>query len=163
MGPLNLARALLEVERFSEAKALLRKYVPKARRALGPSHPVMLALSEKLVQALYEDCAERPLDDYIADMTEAVEILAKDERTTRSVRGSDHPEAQRVADLLRRMRLRLKRARDQKSAAEIAADAEDARLAAEEDASCDSDTYSDSASGASEDEDDEGEDSASES
>jgi len=112
---------------------------------------------------VYEDCAERPLDDYIADMTEAVEILAKDERTTRSVRGSDHPEAQRVADLLRRMRLRLKRARDQKSAAEIAADAEDARLAAEEDASCDSDTYSDSASGASEDEDDEGEDSASES
>jgi hypothetical protein len=59
--------------------------------------------------------------------------------------------------------LRLKRARDQKSAAEIAADAEDARLAAEEDASCDSGTYSDSASGASEDEDDEGEDSASES
>ena len=58
---------------------------------------------------------------------------------------------------------RLKRAGDQKSAAEIAADAEDARLAAEEDASCDSDTYSDSASGASEDEDDEGEDSASES
>ena len=110
--------------------------------------------------ASYEDYAERPLDDYIVDVTEAVEILEKDERTTRSVRGSDHPEAQRVADLLRRMRLRLKRARDQKSAAEIAADAEDARLAAEEDASFDSDTYSDSAS---EDEDDEGEDSASES
>jgi tetratricopeptide (TPR) repeat protein len=53
----NYATALLDLERFEEAKSLLRKTIPVARRILGESHEFTLRMRSIYARTLYDDPA----------------------------------------------------------------------------------------------------------
>ena len=82
----NLAYALVSLVRFDEAKALLRRMMPVARRVLGDSHNFNLKMRWTYAQALFQD-ANATLDD----LGEAVTSLEDTERTAWRVLGGAHP------------------------------------------------------------------------
>ena len=82
----NYAISLVNLDRFKEAKSLLRTTVPIARRVLGESHEHMLRMRKFYARALYED-AGATLDD----LREAVTTLEETERIARRVFGGAHP------------------------------------------------------------------------
>jgi hypothetical protein len=82
----NYASILLCVKRFDEAKSLLLKTMPVARRVLGENDETMLKMRWTYADALYDD-AGATLDD----LHEAVTTLEDTERITRRVLGSAHP------------------------------------------------------------------------
>ena len=82
----NYAATLLSLKRFEEAKALLRKTIPVARRTLGDSKDLTLRLRWNYAEALYDDPAAT-----LDDLREAVSTLEEMERTARRVFGSAHP------------------------------------------------------------------------
>ena len=78
--------SLLGSQRFNEAKALLRKTIPVARRVLGESHILTLKMKKIYASALYrDDCAT------LDDLCEAVKTLEETECTARRVLGGAHP------------------------------------------------------------------------
>ena len=83
----NFASCLTTLERFEEAKSLLRKMTPVARRVLGESHDLTLRMRMNHAQSLYEDPAA-PL----CDLREAATTLEDLTRTARRVLGSAHPD-----------------------------------------------------------------------
>ena len=84
----NYADTLLNLERFAEAKALIRKAIPVARRVLGEGDEITLRMRWNYATALYED-AGATLDD----VREAVATLEELARTARRVFGETHPDA----------------------------------------------------------------------
>ena len=86
LAALNYADALTSLERFEEAKALLRRTVPVARRVLGENHEDTLRLKWIYATALCRDDGAT-----LAELREAVETLQETERTTRRVLGNLHP------------------------------------------------------------------------
>ena len=82
----NYASSLLSLQRFEEAKALFRKTMPVARRALGEDNKLTLTLRWCYAEALYTDP-----DATLDDLREALRTLAETERTTRRVLGGAHP------------------------------------------------------------------------
>ena len=52
---LNYANSLLRLQRFKEAKSLLRKTVPVARHVLGEGHRLTLKMRWNYAMALYRD------------------------------------------------------------------------------------------------------------
>ena len=82
----NYAHSLGQVQRFEEAKTLLRKTTPVARRTLGEGHEITLKMREIYAALLYEDSAAT-----LDDLREAVTTLEEIERTARRVFGSGHP------------------------------------------------------------------------
>ena len=74
------------VRRFEEAKLLLRKAIPTARRILGENDIDTLKMRVIYAQSLYMDDGA-PLDD----LREAVTTFEELERTTRRVLGGAHP------------------------------------------------------------------------
>ena len=83
---LNYASTLNELERFEEARALMQKSVPVARRVLGENHEDTLRLKWILATTLCRDDAAT-----LADLREAVTTLEETERTARRVLGAAHP------------------------------------------------------------------------
>ena len=87
---INYAHSLHSLRRFDEAKSLLRKMVPVARRVVGEGHEITLKMrkiyAEALYRSLYSD-AGATLDD----LREAVTTLEDTERTARRVFGGAHP------------------------------------------------------------------------
>ena len=81
----NYTLSLLDLEHFEDAKALLRKVMPVARRVLGESNDVTLRMRWNYAKALCEDDA--PLDD----LREAVNSLEETTQTARRVLGGAHP------------------------------------------------------------------------
>ena len=81
----NYASALNNLERFEEARSLLRKTKPVARRILGEGHRLTLKIRWIYARALIN--AGGTLDD----LREAVTTLVESERTARRVFGSAHP------------------------------------------------------------------------
>ena len=83
----NYALSLVRLKRFAEAKALLRKKMPVARRVLGENHDLMLRMRWTYGTALY-------LDDSASldDLREAVTTLKESERTARRVFRGTRPE-----------------------------------------------------------------------
>ena len=77
---------LEQLERFEEAKALLRKTTPVARRVLGEGCDTTLRMRRSHARTLYKD-ANATLDN----LREAVTTLVESERTARRVFGSAHP------------------------------------------------------------------------
>ena len=92
----------MELKRFEEAKALLRKMVPVARRVLGGNDEITLRMRWNYVVALYKD-ASATLDD----LCEAVETLEEMERTARRVFGGAHPTTVGIGEVLRNARAAL--------------------------------------------------------
>jgi len=83
---LNYASSLIDLKRFKQAKSLLRKTTPVARRVLGESNELTLKMRRVYAAAFYMD-AGATLDD----VREAVDTLEDAERTARQVLGSAHP------------------------------------------------------------------------
>ena len=82
----NYAATLLDVHRYAEAKSLLRRTQPIARRVLGENDESTLRMRQYYALALSWDPAAT-LDDF----REAVTTLEDTERTARRVFGGAHP------------------------------------------------------------------------
>ena len=86
MAANNYAGSLSALRRFVEAKSLLRKTIPVARRILGESDRITLTMRKIFAEAIYFD-AGATLDD----LREAVATLEDSERIARRVLGGAHP------------------------------------------------------------------------
>jgi hypothetical protein len=106
----NYASLLNELKRFKEAKALLRKVIPVARRVLGENQRLTLDMIWVYASALCNDTGAT-LDDF----REAVTTLEEAERVQRRVLGGDHPVTTAIERDLRNARAAL-RARETPSA-----------------------------------------------
>ena len=83
---INYASTLNALGQFKEAKQLLKKTTPMARRVVGESHELTLAMRSIYAKALYKDTGAT-----LDDLREAVDTLEDSERIARRVLGSTHP------------------------------------------------------------------------
>ena len=96
MGPLenedtlltvnNYVNSLLQLRHFEEAKSLLRKSIPVARRIMGTGNVDTLRLRWNYAMALYRDTGAT-----LDDLREAVTTLEDTVRVARRFLGSSHP------------------------------------------------------------------------
>ena len=93
---------LNQLKRFEEAKSLILKIMPAARRALGENKETTLRLRWSYAQSLCCD-ANATLDD----LREAVTTLEETERTARRVMGGAHPATRAHEDALQVARAAL--------------------------------------------------------
>ena len=98
----NYAAALVGLQRFEEAKALVLKTMPVARRVLGDDHNLTLKLRWAYAEVLYKDDGAT-----LADLREAVTTLEDTERIARRVLGGAHPVTEGIEDDLRDARAAL--------------------------------------------------------
>ena len=82
----NYAITLNRHLRFGEARSLLRKTIPVARRVLGENHDTKLRMRWIYAVALYKDDGAT-----LDDLHEAVTTLEGAEQTARRVLGGAHP------------------------------------------------------------------------
>jgi len=82
----NSANALMRLRRFEEAKVLLRKTIPVARRVLRENDHVPLEMRSMYAQALCRDPAGT-----LDDIREAATMLEETERIARRLLGGAHP------------------------------------------------------------------------
>ena len=100
---INYADSLMDVKRFAEAKALLRKPMPAAQRVLGENHEVTLMMRSLYARALYkDDCAT------LDDVREAVTRLEDTTQKARRILGGSHPLVVMVGDILHDARAELR-------------------------------------------------------
>ena len=95
----NLVTSLLHAHLFEEAKALLRKTLPVARRTLGENDATMLRLRGNYAEALCKDPAAT-----LDDLRESVATLEEIERTARRVLGGAHPTTTGIERALQKYR-----------------------------------------------------------
>ena len=100
---INYASTLNQLNRLEEAKSLLRKVVPVARRVLGDSNDVTLQLQWIYGRVLYRDDGAT-----LDDLREAVTTLEETKRTTRRVMGGAHPTAAGIERDLHNARVALR-------------------------------------------------------
>ena len=93
---LNYASSLISLERFQEAKSLLRKTMPVARRVLGEGNDATLKMRWSYARALYENPGAT-----LDDIREAVMTLEETTRIARQVLGGAHPLTVDIEDQLR--------------------------------------------------------------
>jgi len=105
----NYASCLGDLQRHKEAKSLLRKTIPVARRVIGEGHTVTLKMRSTYATALCRDDAAT-----LDDLREAVTTLEDTERTARRVLGGAHPTAVGIEKSLQKARATL-RAREAQS------------------------------------------------
>ena len=98
----NYALSLIDLKRFEEAKSLLRKSMPVARRVLGDNVETTLRMRWYYASVLCRD-ADATLDD----LRESVETLAEMERNAGRVFGAAHPLVATIARCLRNSRAAL--------------------------------------------------------
>ena len=82
----NYSLSLNQLNRFEEAKLLLRKIMPVARRVLGVNAEVTLRMRWSYSESLYKDPAAT-----LDNLREAVTMLEDIERTARRTLGGAHP------------------------------------------------------------------------
>ena len=109
----NYALSLIDLQRPQEAKSLMRKLLPVARRALGKDDETTLRMRDYYAVALYKD-PNATLDH----LREAVTTLEDLERNARRVLGSAHPVTLTFEDDLRDARAAL-RARETPGSAQL--------------------------------------------
>ena len=95
----------MRVQRFEEAKSLMRKTVPVAHRVLGADNRLMLTMRSNYAMALYK-AAGATLDD----LREAETTFEETERTARRVFGGAHPLTEGAAGELQKARARSREA-----------------------------------------------------
>ena len=98
----NYSSSLNSLERFEEAKSLLRKTMPVARRVLGDNDENTLRLRWSYAKALYRD-PTATLDDF----HEAVETHEDLDRIALRVFGGAHPATEMIQGSLRESRAAL--------------------------------------------------------
>ena len=99
----TLKLSLKDLDRFEEARSLLRKTLPVARRALGENDETTLMMRWTYATALYRD-PNATLDN----LREAVTTLEDTERTARRVFGGAHPTTEGIELSLRTARAALR-------------------------------------------------------
>ena len=82
----NYAYSLISLKRFEEARRLLRKTMPVARRVLGENDDLTLRMRWIYAQSLYLDD-----DATLDDLREAVNTLEDAGQIARRVLGGAHP------------------------------------------------------------------------
>jgi hypothetical protein len=103
MAANNYAASLIKLERFEEAKSLLRKTTPVARRVRGESSEVTLNMRWNHAKALYCDPAAT-----LDDLRDAVTTLEEIEPTVRRVFGGANPTTEAIERSLRNSRAELR-------------------------------------------------------
>ena len=99
----NYANSLARLKRNGEARSLIRKTIPVARRVLGESHEFTLKMRWSYAMALYKDTDTTP-----DDLREAVTTLEDAERIARRVMGGAHPLTSAIENELREARAALR-------------------------------------------------------
>ena len=99
----NYASSLLILERYEEAKSLMRRQIPVTRRVFGESNELTLRMRWNCALALCENPAAT-LDDLREAVTEN-EVL---ERTARRVLGTAHPLTRGIEEELQDARAALR-------------------------------------------------------
>jgi len=99
----NYAWGLRKLRRFKEAKALMRKMMPVARRVIGENHQLTLMMRWAYARALCEDNSAT-LDDLRGSVT----TLEETERMARRVLGGAHPDTVAIENSLRNAREALR-------------------------------------------------------
>jgi len=97
------AKTLIRRELFEEAKALLRKIIPVARRVLGADYWLTLGIRGNYAIALYKDDGAT-----LDDLRENVAMLEDADRIARRVLGGAHPTAVRIAECVEESRMLLR-------------------------------------------------------
>ena len=87
----HYAATLIRIERFEEAKRVLRQVIPVAQRTLGTVHMCTVSLREDLARAMLQDG-----NSTLGEKREALRTLEDSLRVMRRVLGTQHPETQRV-------------------------------------------------------------------
>ena len=82
----NYATSLLGFKRFEEARSVLRKATPVARRVRGESNDITLRLRMNYARALFVDPGAT-----LDDLREAVNTIEDTQRIARRVFGGAHP------------------------------------------------------------------------
>ena len=95
----NYASTLANARRYKEARSLLRKTIPVARRVLGESRELTLRMRDIYATALHLNT-----DATLDDLREAVNELEETERIARRVFGGTHPLAEATKTNLRNAR-----------------------------------------------------------
>ena len=85
-GADNYANGLIDLNRFEEARSLLRRTVPVARRVLGESNNITLRMRCLYAASLYQDPAAT-----LDDMRESVTMFEETGRTAQRVMGGANP------------------------------------------------------------------------
>jgi len=98
----NYASALIELKRFEEAKSLLRKSMPVARRVLGGNDRLTLKMRWICAYALYGD-DNSTLDDLREAATTLEAVVPLWER----IHGKAHPDTPKVHNALANARKKL--------------------------------------------------------
>ena len=93
---------LITSSRFEEAKVLLRRTMPVARRVLGDSHEHRLQMRANYAKVIIDTAAT------LDDLREAVTTFEETERITRRVLGGAHPLAMQMEHDLKRARAKLR-------------------------------------------------------
>ena len=96
-------RHLGELRRLKEAKSLLRKTIPVARRVLGVNNDLTLRMRWCYAIVLYDDAAAT-----LDDLRESVTTLEDTERTARRVFGGAHPLTGNIRETLQTARAALR-------------------------------------------------------
>ena len=109
----NYADSLNDLGRFKEAKSLLRKTIPVARRALGESKDLTLMLRWNYARALVLDDSAT-----LGGLHEAVTTLEDAERIGRRVLGGANPITTGIEKTLRNARAAL-RAREETPSGDV--------------------------------------------
>jgi len=95
----NFTDCLCDLERFDEAKLLLRKTIPVARRVLGEGKEITLMMRSTYARTLSLDRGSK-----LDDLREAVDTLEDVERIARRVMGDAHPFTEHIKGMLRPVR-----------------------------------------------------------
>ena len=101
----NYAESLKCLQRFEEAKALLRKTLPVARRVFKTETDLL----PLLMRCIYASALYRAENATFDDVREAVATLDELARTTRRVFGGAHPLAVTVAEDLENVQGKLRK------------------------------------------------------
>ena len=99
----NYASSLVDRANFEEAKSLLRKVTPVARRVLGEEDRLTIKMRLNYAETLYKDAAAT-----LDDLREAEATLENAERIARRVFGGAHPLAVAIERCLREARAALR-------------------------------------------------------
>ena len=86
MAASNYATSLRDLERFEDAKSLIRNMMPVARRVLGDNHESTLRMR---VNYAYAPCKDA--NATLKNLNEAVDTFEEIEPTVRRVFGISHP------------------------------------------------------------------------
>ena len=103
----NYASSLVDLRRFEEARTLLRRMLPVARRVLGECHDLTLRMRMNYAIALHK-AHGATLDD----LHEAVTTLEETARTARRVLGGANPVTTKIVESLQNARATLRARKD---------------------------------------------------